>query len=640
MKCKVCGNIPLIGIEFNNKTNNILDILKIHSFCIFNHDKNEDKSLDLMRDDIFKNSCDYCKNNSLEYLCLECKRNICKKCADYHKSHNLYANKKYLFTKNDITNIKNNFNNSKKIINENISSIQKKIDLFKSQLKELEILFNNYKDINVKIISLTNFIIDEYTNKFESKLPIPYPIHFNMKNVLHFNIRKLEIEKQGDLPIKIYSEELLEKIKTGFYFLIKNSYFSANIKDYTNQDIINFNLINIEKFKEIELKYTNLIFLNKNRLIGIDNNKGSLEIYNIQNKIVESSIRLGLNGNKSRFLLKDNLIIIMTYSEIYFLNSKNLTIIQKIILNNYLDSEEFIYIDFLSENTLGIIYQGDLDSLLDKDYFIPGREDKIIVINHKYAFKNPFENSKDYIFMLIYNKNDSSLFELVKIIALVKRIILVKEVSYVTGKHWEYEEDDIYYKFYFDSLNQISENKFIISFKCRVKLKRDLYYFYVNDKEFTNETIYYILNIDNNTIEEKLCSSTENTQLIKDKKENKFYFFFNESQQCSNELKKFLNNFEFIGIKISDLNIKQFYIDDNTLLGWNNEKIYYGIIYHYPNYKFEMIKEISKNYNIVMVEPNINIIVYNNNDNANESFNDYVKEEDNDKDSYEDNNDV
>ena len=53
-----------------------------------------------------------------------------------------------------------------------------------------------------------------------------------------------------------------------------------------------------------------------------------------------------------------------------------------------------------------------------------------------------------------------------------------------------------------------------------------------------------------------------------------------------------------------------------------------------------MIKEISKNYNIVMVEPNINIIVYNNNDNANESFNDYVKEEDNDKDSYEDNNDV
>ena len=231
MKCKVCENIPLIGIEFNNKTNNILDILKIHSFCIFNHDKNEDRSLGLTRDDIFKNSCDYCKNNSLEYLCLECKRNICKKCANYHKSHNLYANKKYLFNKNDITNIKNNFNNSKKIINENISSIQKQIDLFKSQLKELEILFNNYKDINVKIITLTNFIIDEYINKYESKLPILYPIYFNMKNVLNFNIRKLEIEKQGDLSIKIYSEELLEKIKTGFYFLVKNSYYSTNIKD-------------------------------------------------------------------------------------------------------------------------------------------------------------------------------------------------------------------------------------------------------------------------------------------------------------------------------------------------------------------------------------------------------------------------
>ena len=65
---------------------------------------------------------------------------------------------------------------------------------------------------------------------------------------------------------------------------------------------------------------------------------------------------------------------------------------------------------------------------------------------------------------------------------------------------------------------------------------------------------------------------------------------------------------------------------------WNNEKIYYGIIYHYPNYKFEMIKEISKNYNILMIEPNTNIIVYNNKNNINESFNDYIKEEDNNKD--------
>ena len=569
MKCKVCENIPLIGIEFNNKTNNILDILKIHSFCIFNHDKNEDRSLGLTRDDIFKNSCDYCKNNSLEYLCLECKRNICKKCANYHKSHNLYANKKYLFNKNDITNIKNNFNNSKKIINENISSIQKQIDLFKSQLKELEILFNNYKDINVKIITLTNFIIDEYTNKYESKLPILYPIYFNMKNVLNFNIRKLEIEKQGDLSIKIYSEELLEKIKTGFYFLVKNSYYSTNIKDYTNQDIINYNLIDIEKFKEIELKYTNLIFINKNRLIGIDNNQGSLEIYNIQNKIVESSIRLDLDGRHSRFLLKDNLIIIMTCLEIYFLNSKNLTIIQKIILKDNLISGEFIYIDFLSKNSLGIIYQGDLDFLLDKEYFIPEREDNITVINYKDGYENPFENSNDYIFMLIYNKNKKSLFKFTKIIVLVKRNLLIKEVSYVTGKHWVYEDDDIFYKFYFDSLNQISENKFIISFKCRIKSERDLSYFYVDDKEFTNETIYYILDIVNNTIKEKLCSSTENTQLTKDKKENKFYFFFNESQQCSNKLKKFLKNFEFIEIKISNLNIKQFYIENNILLGWN-----------------------------------------------------------------------
>ena len=250
--------------------------------------------------------------------------------------------------------------------------------------------------------------------------------------------------------------------------------------------------------------------------------------------------------------------------------------------------------------------------------------------------------------MLIYNKK-GDFFELSKIIALVKRILYVYDVSYISGKHWEYEEQDPYYKFYFDSLNQYSEKKWIISYKCRVKSKRNLYYFYVNDKEFTNETIYYILDIDDYTItRKKLCSSKEDSSLIK--KENKFYFFFNESQECSDKMKNILKKYDFIGVKTIILDFRQIHIENDIVLGWNKCDIYYGKIYHYPNYKLEIIKKISKEYEILSVIPNNSLIIYSykkykrkifdeneeeqdSNNDEEESFNKYIKEEDNDKDS-------
>ena len=275
IRCNECSNIPLIGIEYINKCNKISEITKIHSFCIFNHDKKNDGSFGLMRDDIFKNNnmnkniieikSHNCTKNTIEYLCLDCKRNICENCIKFHKKHNVYINKDYLLNEKDINNIKVNFNNSKKIISENILSIQKQIELFKSQLKELEIILDEYKDINNKLISLSNFIINEYEKIYISKEYISYPIYFNIKNVLNFNYQKLEIKNDNDLSIQLYTEELLAKIKMGSYFLIKDSNISRNLNDYTNKEIINYSLIDIEKFKEIKLNYSNFIFLDKKR---------------------------------------------------------------------------------------------------------------------------------------------------------------------------------------------------------------------------------------------------------------------------------------------------------------------------------------------------------------------------------------
>ena len=42
-----------------------------------------------------KINCECCQKNQNEYLFLDCKRNICKDCWKYHKSHKLYQSNEY-----------------------------------------------------------------------------------------------------------------------------------------------------------------------------------------------------------------------------------------------------------------------------------------------------------------------------------------------------------------------------------------------------------------------------------------------------------------------------------------------------------------------------------------------------------------
>jgi hypothetical protein len=93
--CNKCLNIPLLGIEFSNETKNISDIIKLHSFCLFH--KNNNKVHELPLNNIYKEkeknkndkniklNCENCKKNENEYLCLNCKRILCKNCLFYHK---------------------------------------------------------------------------------------------------------------------------------------------------------------------------------------------------------------------------------------------------------------------------------------------------------------------------------------------------------------------------------------------------------------------------------------------------------------------------------------------------------------------------------------------------------------------------
>jgi len=116
-----------------------------------------------------------------------------------------------------------NFKRAKNNLNKNLVYILSKINSFKSQIQNLENLYNEYKELNDKLIALTQFILDKYQNGKISSKPIYYPIYFNIKNVLDFNFHELKIKDDEDLSIKSFTNSLLDRIKSGLFFLLSDS---------------------------------------------------------------------------------------------------------------------------------------------------------------------------------------------------------------------------------------------------------------------------------------------------------------------------------------------------------------------------------------------------------------------------------
>ena len=242
---------------------------------------------------------------------------------------------------------------------------------------------------------------------------------------------------------------------------------------------------------------------------------------------------------------------------------------------------------------------------------------------YKQEYFRGFEDeSHNYIYFLLYKKDyedNEEYFTLIKVILLVKKNIGLNEVRSVSYKHFIVEDNDPYCSFYFDSLNRFSDTEYIISFKSRIKADRDQYNYYITDKNYSNRTIYYYLNIGDNIIKEELTYSKENSFLHKI--DNTFYFLFTKSEKCSNDLKKYLKDYQFIDIKIDEIDFRDFYYQNGTILGWNKEQVYFGHIY---SNKLEIIQKIHKlksnNYKISFIYLNPNIIFY---DNSN-----YISEDD------------
>ena len=643
--CSDCKNIPLLGIEILNQCDKLSDIIKVHSYCIYNHNKNKHNEF-LLNDIIlnkennqniekFELKCEFCKTYQIDDFCLSCKRNVCKRCSNYHKSHNLYESNKYLLNENDLKRINDNFIESKNILKENYSLIQKQIDNYKLEIKKLENILKEYNEINDIIIKYINFIIEEYKYELISKNPIYYPLYFNITNNLIFNQQKLEMP-ENEMSIQLYSNILFEKIKTGSYFLLLNSKYSKDINDYTNKNIINYNSLSINNFEQIRTSYSSICFFEKNKILGLIEKKSKLEIYNYKTKIVEMSIKLNMDYHyKYHYYLyyKDNIIFIMNENEIMILNSKLFSVLKHVKLKNeiekiykenikdFLDNNghnpeeyhQFTHGIILSNDSIGIIYEGNLKYLDDvnnlKDLIVFDGEELINI--HYYPCFNIYQTSEYFIYFLLYSRNrDNNTFILEKIIVLLRKHICVDEVSYTPSKDFYLEERHPFCTFDFNSLTHIDETQFIISFESRIVMPRDQDYYYITDDEYDNEYIYYYFDLKENKINQSIFSTKNDSFILySEPKENKFYLLYKGYQDCFMSIKKLLEEInkktEFIKIEMDKLYFKEFYIQNRTIIGWKNNSIKIGKIDN--NNKLNIVQK-SKIRNILFVNLNPNII--------------------------------
>ena len=410
------------------------------------------------------------------------------------------------------------------------------------------------------------------------------------------------------------------------------------------QKKINFNTIDISSFKKKKISYDKIKYFDDNKIFGIsydlidtqgneEKNEEEIgtEIYNIKNESVETSM---YGSPKNIFYSKDNKILVFLYDlSLTIINPTNFDVITKISANQEIKKEtkrnniwrgsynneeiedtsrKFLHVEFLAKNYIGVIFKGNI-KYIGENYGAFFDTEDLKVINSGVCFeKNRYG---DYIHLILYEMKNNELI-LKKVIPLIKKEIMESEISYVTGKYCDdLGEYGTYCQFYFDGLTKISEEELIISFKCRIKLGRAQYYYFITERAYKNETLYYLLNFKNDdSIKEKIGSSKEKSFLFKNNEENDFYLFYDKTESFAKILKDLFDNknLNLINVQLNKkLEVRNVEIRKNIVIGWNTKCIYLGIIF---NNNLEIIQnvDIKKGQYIKYISLVSNYILYNN----------------------------
>ena len=367
--------------------------------------------------------CESCNKKLSEYYCLDCKRNICKNCFDYHKSHKYYCNYDYIPEK-ELKIIQDNLEKTKNTTKFNFYLIQYKIAEYQQQLNNLIKIYEKYKEINEKLTNFSLYILNKYTDLAKSQKPINYPIYFNLKNILLFQPMQLSFQ-DNDISINSFINILKKKFKSGLYFTLSNSLLSTDLDEYykTNKLKTYFDVNNINDFKMKKLDYDIINPIGEDKISGIifessdiDENQENqenkenkkiegIEIYNIKNQSVE--IRIDSIPDDIFYDEKYNIIILKHEYCLEIYNFRDFTLIQEILIddnrkrrnihgsslwnsrmNRFSLHHEFTYVEFISENTIGFVYEGALSYLGQEieDLFYMD-ESKVINIENSILYK-------------------------------------------------------------------------------------------------------------------------------------------------------------------------------------------------------------------------------------------------------------
>ena len=222
IRCPECCNVQLLGLNFNEESDNINNFIDLYSFCIFNHKRNK-ASIQKNNfnhtfnsnsyDSIIYNKdlkCECCNRKPFEYHCFECKRNVCKNCFYYHESHRYYYNFGYL-SEIELQEISDNLKRAKSQTDLNMISIEKCILKYEIQLNILKQLFKKYEEINDKLNAFSKYILEKYNELLKLQKPIYYPLYFNLKNILKFEPIPINLPTE-DISIKQFTDILTKKI--------------------------------------------------------------------------------------------------------------------------------------------------------------------------------------------------------------------------------------------------------------------------------------------------------------------------------------------------------------------------------------------------------------------------------------------
>ena len=294
-------------------------------------------------------------NETYDYFCLDCKKNICQYCSDdFHSEHNLVDLDDVIFKRKEIKNIKEkfmkereNYLNIPNIFNELVIKLKQDLD---------KIMINIKNQIKFK-----QSIINTYENKVDN-----YNAIINMKNLL-FNINPFVIDKNITTI-----DNMINLMKY------------ANMSDIHINNIKNNNLKKNVRSKIKNKKDKDKNIKNSNNNINIKNNNEVKKVKIETNDNAQKNNIIEGGDNQEKKIEENNNINI--HKKFNTFNKKNVTFTQKKNENNSNNSKQ---IKEFNENSIN---NNKSMQIINKEIY----EDKNVIDKsaNKYKLPDIFERYK------------------------------------------------------------------------------------------------------------------------------------------------------------------------------------------------------------------------------------------------------